>query len=164
MVGHGRSCSSSYLTDPTSPISSHSAVIILFKSVPSIVATSTLRVNTSSFHGYKIFRVVKTTASKGHQMHCSWSGGHSSNPGRVELGLVSTFVQVVLEPKIYVWNTLRLASLSNAQCSLPVAALELAPDSELTRVLYEIPRFQVEQVIGWNLIPCTWHSLGRLIG
>ena len=34
MVGHGGSSAGSYLTDPTSPISSHCAVIILFKSVP----------------------------------------------------------------------------------------------------------------------------------
>ena len=48
-----------------------------------------------------------------------------------------------------------LASLSLAQCSLLAVALELAPDTELSRVLYEIPRFQVEPVIGWNLIHCT---------
>ena len=34
MVGHGRSCAGSYLADPTSPIPSYCAVIILFKSVP----------------------------------------------------------------------------------------------------------------------------------
>ena len=34
MVRHGGSSAGSYLTDPTSPISSHCAVIILFKSVP----------------------------------------------------------------------------------------------------------------------------------
>ena len=33
MVGHGGSSASSYLADPTSPIPSHCAVIILFKSV-----------------------------------------------------------------------------------------------------------------------------------
>ena len=31
MVEHGGSSASSYIADPTSPISSHSAVIILFK-------------------------------------------------------------------------------------------------------------------------------------
>ena len=36
MVGHGESSAGSYLTDPTSPIPSHCA---------SIVVTSTLRVN-----------------------------------------------------------------------------------------------------------------------
>ena len=35
MVGHGGSRTSSYLTNPTSPILSHCAVIILFKSIPS---------------------------------------------------------------------------------------------------------------------------------
>ena len=45
MVGHGGSSAGSYLADPTSPIPSHSAVIIMFKSPSaSIVATSTLRV------------------------------------------------------------------------------------------------------------------------
>ena len=34
MVGHGGSSAGSYLADPTSPITSHCAVIILFKSVP----------------------------------------------------------------------------------------------------------------------------------
>ena len=34
MVGHGGSSAASYLADPTSPIPSHCAVIILFKSVP----------------------------------------------------------------------------------------------------------------------------------
>ena len=34
MIGHGGSSASSYLADPTSPIPSHCAVIILFKSVP----------------------------------------------------------------------------------------------------------------------------------
>ena len=34
MVGHGGSSAGSYLADPTSPIPSHYAVIILFKSVP----------------------------------------------------------------------------------------------------------------------------------
>ena len=34
MVGHGGSSAGSYLADPTSPIPSHCAVIILFKSVP----------------------------------------------------------------------------------------------------------------------------------
>ena len=34
MVGHGASSASSYLTDPTSPIPSHCAVVILCKSVP----------------------------------------------------------------------------------------------------------------------------------
>ena len=43
MVGHGGSSAGSYLADPTSPIPSHCAVIILFKSA-SIVVTSTLRV------------------------------------------------------------------------------------------------------------------------
>ena len=44
MVGHGRSSVGSYLADPTSPIPSHCAVIILFK-CPSalVVVTSTLR-------------------------------------------------------------------------------------------------------------------------
>ena len=46
MVGLGGSSAGSYLADPTSPIPSHYAVIILFKSVPaSIVVTSTLGVN-----------------------------------------------------------------------------------------------------------------------
>ena len=46
MVGHGGSSAGSYLADPTSPIPSHCAVIILFKKCPSasIVVTSTLRV------------------------------------------------------------------------------------------------------------------------
>ena len=34
MLGHGGSSAGSYLADPTSPIPSHYAVIILFKSVP----------------------------------------------------------------------------------------------------------------------------------
>ena len=34
MVGHGGSSAGSYLANPTSPIPSHCAVIILFKSVP----------------------------------------------------------------------------------------------------------------------------------
>ena len=34
MLGHGGSSASSYLADPTSPIPSHCAVIILFQSVP----------------------------------------------------------------------------------------------------------------------------------
>ena len=42
MVGHGGSSAGSYLADPTSPIPSHCA---------SIVATSTLRVNTISCGG-----------------------------------------------------------------------------------------------------------------
>ena len=47
MLGHGGSSAGSYLADPTSPIPSHCAVIILFQKCPSasIVATSTLRVN-----------------------------------------------------------------------------------------------------------------------
>ena len=50
MVGHGGSSAGSYLADPTSPIPSHCAVIILFKKCPSvsIVVTSTLRVNTQA--------------------------------------------------------------------------------------------------------------------
>ena len=40
MVGHGGSSAGSYLADPTSPIPSHCA---------SIVATSTVRVNTNAF-------------------------------------------------------------------------------------------------------------------
>ena len=46
MVGHGGSSAGSYLADPTFPIPSHCAVIILFEKCPSasIVATSTLRV------------------------------------------------------------------------------------------------------------------------
>ena len=43
MVGHGGSSAGSYLADPTSPIPSHCA---------SIVATSTLRVNTSNLMWY----------------------------------------------------------------------------------------------------------------
>ena len=34
MVGHGGRSAGSYLADPTSPIPSHYAVVILFKSVP----------------------------------------------------------------------------------------------------------------------------------
>ena len=34
MLGHGGSSAGSYLADPTSPIPSHCAVIILFQSVP----------------------------------------------------------------------------------------------------------------------------------
>ena len=43
MVGHGGSSAGSYLADPTSPIPSHCAEIILFKNCPSasIVMTST---------------------------------------------------------------------------------------------------------------------------
>ena len=44
--GGGGSNAASYLADPTSPIPSHCAIIILFKSA-SIVVTSTLRVNLS---------------------------------------------------------------------------------------------------------------------
>ena len=46
MVGYGGSSAGSYLADPTSPIPSHCAIIILFKKCPSasIVMTSTLRV------------------------------------------------------------------------------------------------------------------------
>ena len=43
MVGHGISSAGSYLADPTSPIPSHYAVNVLFKSPSaSIVVTSTL--------------------------------------------------------------------------------------------------------------------------
>ena len=47
MVGHGGSSAGLYLANPTSPIPSHCAVIILFKSllVHQFVVTSTLRVN-----------------------------------------------------------------------------------------------------------------------
>ena len=68
-------------------------------------------------------------------------------------GVYDSWVPVLTNS--YIWESIFIASLSHAQCSLPAAALELAPDSELTIVLYEIPRFQVEQVIGWNLIHCT---------
>ena len=45
MVGHRGSSAGSYLADPTSPIPSHCAVIILFKEYSaSIVGTSILRV------------------------------------------------------------------------------------------------------------------------
>ena len=44
MVGHGGSSAGSYLADPTSPIPSQCAVIILFKSAPELVVASTLRV------------------------------------------------------------------------------------------------------------------------
>ena len=50
MLGHGGSSAGSYLADPTSPIPSHCAVIILFQCPSaSIVATSTLRVNKEVF-------------------------------------------------------------------------------------------------------------------
>ena len=47
MLGHGGSSAGSYLADPTSPIPSHCAVIILFQRCrsASIVVTSTVRVN-----------------------------------------------------------------------------------------------------------------------
>ena len=46
MVGNGGSSASSYLADPTSPIPSHCAVIILLKCHSAlIVVTSILRVN-----------------------------------------------------------------------------------------------------------------------
>ena len=48
MLGHGGSCAGSYLADPTSPIPSHCAVIILFQSA-SIAVTGTVRVNISAF-------------------------------------------------------------------------------------------------------------------
>ena len=44
MVGHGGSSASSYLTDPTSPIPSHCA---------SIVVTSTLRVKAKTMSGWQ---------------------------------------------------------------------------------------------------------------
>ena len=40
MLRHGGSSAGSYLADPTSPIPSHCAVIILFQSVPVHVGTS----------------------------------------------------------------------------------------------------------------------------
>ena len=46
MVGHGGSCAGSYLPDPTSPIPSHCA---------SIVVTSTLRVNLNVFHEFLFY-------------------------------------------------------------------------------------------------------------
>ena len=48
MVGHGGSSAGSYLADPTSPITSHCAVILLFKSPSaSIAVTSTSRISTA---------------------------------------------------------------------------------------------------------------------
>ena len=45
MVGHGGSSAGSYLADPTSPIPSHCATVILFKKCPTAsIVTSTLRV------------------------------------------------------------------------------------------------------------------------
>ena len=46
MLGHGGSSAGSYLADPTSPIPSHCAVIILFQSVAmhQYVVTGTVRV------------------------------------------------------------------------------------------------------------------------
>ena len=46
MVGHGGSSAGSYLDDPTSPIPSHCAVIILFKQCPGalIIVTRTVRI------------------------------------------------------------------------------------------------------------------------
>ena len=46
MLGHGGSSAGSYLADPTSPMPSHCAVIILFSKCrsASILLTSTLRV------------------------------------------------------------------------------------------------------------------------
>ena len=38
MVGHGGSSAGSYLADPTSPVPSHGAVIILFKSHDCVTA------------------------------------------------------------------------------------------------------------------------------
>ena len=46
MVGHGGSRSSSYLTDPTSPIPSHCALIVV---------TSTLRVKETADHQIAVF-------------------------------------------------------------------------------------------------------------
>ena len=46
MVGHGGSSAGSYLADPTSPIPSHCA---------SIVATSTLRVNTHLYDHVELY-------------------------------------------------------------------------------------------------------------
>ena len=57
MVGHGGSSAGLYLADPTSPIPSHCAVIILFKvSQASIVVTSTLRVKMCEMIGINILR------------------------------------------------------------------------------------------------------------
>ena len=51
MVGHGGSSASSYLTDPTSPIPSHCA---------SIVVTSTLRINTHQWSTEEIINIGLT--------------------------------------------------------------------------------------------------------
>ena len=57
MLGHGGSSAGSYLTNPTSPIPSHCAVIILFQSVS--VVTSTVRVKHKN-HGLDSSQVIKT--------------------------------------------------------------------------------------------------------
>ena len=52
MVGHGGSSAGSHIADPTYPIPSHCAVIVLFKCFPVnliVVTTSTVRINTDIY-------------------------------------------------------------------------------------------------------------------
>ena len=55
MLGHGGSSAGSYLANPTSPIPSHCAVIILFQSSASYVVTGTLRVKGTQHKWVSVF-------------------------------------------------------------------------------------------------------------
>ena len=65
MLGHGGSSAGSYLADPTSPIPSHCAVIILFQSV---AVTGALRVkgNWYNIHGFIPFQIESSAATVFH--------------------------------------------------------------------------------------------------
>ena len=82
MVGHGGSSAGSYLADPTSPIPSHCAVIILFKSASIVVTRQKQKLLGYMSVPYDGF-MVKT--SQDHEMFCHDLDITGLNPGQLKL-------------------------------------------------------------------------------
>ena len=82
MVGHGGSSAGSYLADPTSPIPSHCA---------SIVVTSTLRVNgvTVNIRQMLISFINISSYSDGRDNRCTVGGDGGCRVGEVRAGTTS---------------------------------------------------------------------------
>ena len=103
MLGHGGSSAGSYLADPTSPIPSHCAVIILFQSFcrASIVVTGTVRVNSG---GGTIMGEVCLRAHTDYGMFLSLE---SSIPARATLLLdsVSNAIEQLIFSRVYLPRT-----------------------------------------------------------
>ena len=86
MVGHGGSSAGSYLADPTSPIPSHCAVIILFKSVAvhqlPWLALRVLKIGYGCFTASLLYvslpKFEFCAATKDHQRTDGWSIGEAN--------------------------------------------------------------------------------------